>query len=220
MTVTLTLSYSGYAMTGRPVEAAQGLTVEELASAAACTVRTVRYYIAEGLLPGPSARGKGASYGEDHLLRLRLIRLLVELRVPLSNIRQRLVGLSADETHALIDEETQRRTALARISEAPSPKTYIGALLERARAHRSPAASAVSASLRAPNLDPSTAPPLQQRESVPDGSPGSQTWRRQELAPGIELHVRSDVERDQPELIRNLLSVAAAHAARSRRTRQ
>ena len=52
--------------------------IEELADLVGVPVRTVRYYIAEGLLPGPGTRGKGTVYGEEHLLRLRLIRLLAD----------------------------------------------------------------------------------------------------------------------------------------------
>ena len=50
-----------------------GLSIDELARSSELPVRTIRYYVAEGLLPGPGGRGKAATYGEDHLLRLRLI---------------------------------------------------------------------------------------------------------------------------------------------------
>ena len=44
----------------------QSLTIEELAERAETSVRTIRFYIAEGLLPGPGARGKAASYSGEH----------------------------------------------------------------------------------------------------------------------------------------------------------
>src|SRR3954464_11640452 len=56
----------------------QGLTIEELARRADVPVRTVRFYIAERLLPGPGARGRDAVYSEEHLLRLLLVRRLSE----------------------------------------------------------------------------------------------------------------------------------------------
>ena len=75
-------------------------TIEELADEVGVPVRTIRYYIAEGMLPGPGSRGKGTTYSEDHLQRLRLIRRLVEQRVPLADVRQLVERLSPDETEA------------------------------------------------------------------------------------------------------------------------
>lgn len=46
------------------------LTIDDLAARAEVPIRTVRFYIAEGLLPGASSRGKGASYTQEHLDRL------------------------------------------------------------------------------------------------------------------------------------------------------
>jgi DNA-binding transcriptional MerR regulator len=48
-----------------------GMTIEALADAAGVSVRTARFYISQGLLPGPGARGRAATYGPDHLARLR-----------------------------------------------------------------------------------------------------------------------------------------------------
>ena len=195
------------------------LTIDELADAAGVPVRTIRYYIAESLLPGPGARGKAAVYTQEHLLRLRLIRVLVEQRVPLAEIRERVSGLSNEDIRSLLSQETQLQSTLSRIAEAPSPKAYIGALLERARSHRSSVAPSPSSSL-APPAAYSPAPRLRSAAPVRPAPPsaaleaaGSQprdslTWRREELAPGIELHVRSDVERAQPDLVRRLLSLA------------
>ena len=75
-------------------EEERGWTVEELADLVGVPVRTIRYYITEGLLPGPGTRGKGTVYTEEHLLRLRLIRLLADQRVPLAQIREQVAALS------------------------------------------------------------------------------------------------------------------------------
>ena len=60
------------------------LTIDELSEQTPTPLRTVRYYIAENLLPGSGSRGKCARYTEAHLLRLRLIRRLTERRAPLA----------------------------------------------------------------------------------------------------------------------------------------
>lgn len=52
------------------------LTIEQLASATATTVRNIRNHQSRGLLPGPEVRGRVGFYGEDHVERLLLIRKL------------------------------------------------------------------------------------------------------------------------------------------------
>jgi DNA-binding transcriptional MerR regulator len=52
------------------------MTLAELADAASVPARTVRFYIARGLVDGPEVAGRGAAYGPDHLERLRKIRRL------------------------------------------------------------------------------------------------------------------------------------------------
>jgi hypothetical protein len=49
-------------------------TLTELADLAGVTPRTVRYYLAQGLLPSVGTAGPGAKYGDAQLARLRLIR--------------------------------------------------------------------------------------------------------------------------------------------------
>ena len=68
-------------------------TLSELADETALPARTIRYYIARGLLPGPEVAGRGAVYGIQHLTRLREIqklqragRMLAEIAEPQENI--------------------------------------------------------------------------------------------------------------------------------------
>src|SRR3954470_17142841 len=51
-------------------------SLTELADLAGVTPRTVRYYIAQGLLPAVGQYGPGSKYDDDHLARLRVIRRL------------------------------------------------------------------------------------------------------------------------------------------------
>ena len=90
------------------------LTIEELAEQTQTSVRTIRYYIAENLLPGPGSRGKGAAYTEEHLLRLRLIRRLTERRAPLAEVREVMARVTDDEVRALLAEEDARAQTLRR----------------------------------------------------------------------------------------------------------
>src|SRR5262245_33794360 len=108
------------------------LSIEDLAQAADVPVRTVRYYISEGLLSGPGARGRAAAYDDEHLARLQLIRRLVEQHVPLADVRDRLTHLSSAEIESLLRSEQRREAALRRASQA-SPQDYISGLLNQPR---------------------------------------------------------------------------------------
>lgn len=69
--------------------------------------RTIRYYIAEGLLPPAYGRGPTATYDLGHLLRLRLIASLKEQRYGLQEIRERLADLTNDDIAALLNVQTE-----------------------------------------------------------------------------------------------------------------
>ena len=78
------------------------LTLAELTKAADVSVRTVRYYIAEGLLPPAEGSGPGSAYNAGHLHRLRLIQRLKQAYLPLKEIRRRLAGLNDGEVRELL----------------------------------------------------------------------------------------------------------------------
>lgn len=73
------------------------LSVRDLAELAGTTVRTIHYYISEGLLPPAVGTTRNASYSEAHLARLRLIAALRDEGLALAGIRQRLAPLSDEQ---------------------------------------------------------------------------------------------------------------------------
>jgi len=81
-------------------------------------LRTIRFYITQGLLPPAHGRGPTASYDLGHLLRLRAIQHLKERYVPLGDIKTRLGEMSDDDIAAMFDvvtappEDRWRRIAL------------------------------------------------------------------------------------------------------------
>jgi DNA-binding transcriptional MerR regulator len=76
-------------MCAAPVAQADGeFTIDELAARTGMTVRTVRFYATEGLLPAPERRGRVAYYGADHRRRLELIRTLQDHGYTLSAIER------------------------------------------------------------------------------------------------------------------------------------
>ncbi|EPX60171.1 Transcriptional regulator, MerR family [Cystobacter fuscus DSM 2262] len=125
--------------------------LSELAEAVGVTPRTVRYYVQRGLLPAPPFKGPDTVYGEEHLLRLKAIRVLQARFLPLDAIQVELARLTPEALQALAEAEPS----------APPPVP-------------SPAA-------------PAPAPVSPPESAAPSAAPTS--WRRWELAPGLELHL-------------------------------
>jgi DNA-binding transcriptional MerR regulator len=88
-------------MTGVEATAVDGeFTVDELAARVGMTVRTVRFYASEGLLPAPERRGRIAYYGAPHRMRLELIRTLQEHGYTLAAIERVLARIPHDAAPA------------------------------------------------------------------------------------------------------------------------
>lgn len=68
------------------------LSLEQLAAEAGVPARTIRFYIARGLLPRPAGAGRGAAYGSEHVARLRSVRRLQGKGLMLAEISRVLGG--------------------------------------------------------------------------------------------------------------------------------
>lgn len=168
------------------------MTIHELSDRSGVPVRTIRYYVAGGLIPNPVGRGKGAEYSDEHLERLMLVRNLADRRIPLREIASTVGALSAEEVGKLLKNQ-RRRTSLEREAQSSSPKEYVSALLDRAR-ETSPVRSEIS--MPADLL------------AGPEPAGSADIWRRIELSPGVELHVALAVENRNLELIRRIEQIS------------
>jgi DNA-binding transcriptional MerR regulator len=74
---------------------AQEFTLDQLADASEIPARTIRYYIARGLMKGPAKAGRGAIYGNSHLDRLQQIKRLQGQGRTLGEVEAILAGDSA-----------------------------------------------------------------------------------------------------------------------------
>lgn len=81
-----------------------GVSVRDLAEMAGTTVRTIHYYISEGLLPPPAGATRSATYSPAHLARLLLIGALRDEGLALASIRQRVAPLTDDEALEVVAE--------------------------------------------------------------------------------------------------------------------
>jgi len=76
---------------------ADEMSLAALAGKAGLPGRTVRFYIAKGLLPGPRKAGRNAAYGPEHLKGLQTIRKLQDKGLMLAEIGRAMAGEGAKE---------------------------------------------------------------------------------------------------------------------------
>ena len=68
------------------------MSFQELATKAELPPRSIRFYIARGLVPGPRKAGRGATYGEEHIERIEEIRRWQAQGLTLAEIGRKLAG--------------------------------------------------------------------------------------------------------------------------------
>jgi DNA-binding transcriptional MerR regulator len=191
-------------------------SLQELTRAANVSVRTVRYYIAEGLLPPPVSAGARSFYGASHLDRLRLIGLLKDSFLPLKEIRRRLMGLDddavrealaelehqdgdndavfdhfmePDHRYPLIDAPTEPRHRLAEPMPGDSAADYISRVLGQNR-------QVVPGKHHRPVAPPQPSPP---EEDI---------WRRIPLGDEAELLISDELFQRRKERVEALVAWA------------
>jgi DNA-binding transcriptional MerR regulator len=196
-------------------------TLQELCDAAGVTVRTVRYYVSQGLLRSPSGAGPLSRYDGGHLARLRLIRRLQRDHLPLAEIRRRLAALSDQEAIDLLEQPTPEPSgsALDYIRSALSSRGVSPAATSPAPAPAMapPPRLVLGSPAMAPAPPPPPAPaagPARAAEerapyrTDPSDGPDRSTWERIALDPDIELHVRRPLSRPQSRAVDRLVQAA------------
>ena len=226
------LTVARYTVNMMPMPDDERYSLTELADLAGVTPRTVRYYLAQGLLPAVGQTGPGSKYDAGHLARLRLIRRLQAEHLPLAEIRRRLETLDDEEIRELVDagEPTPPtdtaleylRTVLGRASSGPAvlprpmPAPSRGARVRRTAIDVA-AVRGAGTRIRSPRSSRTTArkrwwPPPRDSESAQAETaarPGDRSqWERIVLAPDIELHIRRPLPRAQNKQVDRLVTIA------------
>lgn len=172
-------------------------TLSELAAASGISARTIRYYTAEGLLPPPGERGRYAIYSVEHLRRLELIGRLKAAYLPLAAIRERLSAPG----------ETFEPGMPPPIPEASSAAGFGFRVSAQLGAEGMPAA-------RPPSQSTATGYaalfPYPDEAEPSTGGESGDLWLRVELAPGVELHLRTPIAAGQRERLDRLIADARA----------
>ena len=94
------------------------MRLAELSARSGLTTATIKYYLRAGLLPrGTTQSSTWASYDEDHLRRLRLVRALTDV-----------AGLSLEEVRGVVDAvaDSSPTTRFAEPPSGPSRRTWHG----------------------------------------------------------------------------------------------
>ncbi len=126
--------------------------------------RTIRYYLAEGLIQTPEEKqGTASVFGYLNLLQLLTVKKLQAEHLPIRKIRELVAGKSEQELETLLGVR------------GPSGK--------KTEAKRS--LESLLSSAPAPSPVETAAPP-------PQDFAAPHSWQRVEIEPGLELHVRSD----------------------------
>jgi DNA-binding transcriptional MerR regulator len=177
-------------------------TLTELANLAGVSPRTVRYYLAQGLLPAVGISGPGAKYDDNHLARLRLIKRLQQEHQPLADIRRRLESLDDASILTIAAERTPlppMDSALDYIQRVTAPAHGVREASPLKRAYPGPMRS----------MDAQAPPPVTPNQPA-DSRPSMERsqWERIDLAPDIELHIRRPLPRSTSKRVDRLVEIA------------
>jgi DNA-binding transcriptional MerR regulator len=164
-----------FARAGEQILAEMGLEQARGTVTSVPDERTIRYYMAEGLIQTPGEKqGTASLFGYLNLLQLLTVKKLQAEHLPIRKIRELVTGKSEQELEMLLGVGT----VTARKTRDTDAKRYLESLL----APESAPPRSMLASAAAP---PPPAPAPQQIDQ-------SASWQRIEIEPGLELHIRSD----------------------------
>jgi DNA-binding transcriptional MerR regulator len=210
-------------------------TIVDLARLTGVNVRTIRYYLAQGLLPASGESGPGSHYGDGHLDRLRLTKRLQQQHLPLSEIRRRLADLTDAEVANLSSEPAEPAASTSALEYvrgvlgAPATSASsvaVGSSVRRTALPRIalPPASRVADAPTGITGNMSIAPaPMSTPPAmpIPPGAPSTaheprtepqplerSQWERLSLGPDIELHVRRPLGRLEQRRVERLITIA------------
>ena len=157
-----------FARVGEQILAEMNLEQERGTVTSVTDERTIRYYMAEGLVQTPEERqGTASVFGYLNLLQLLTVKKLQAEHLPIRKIRELVAGKTELELELMLGV----RGASGKKTEA---KQYLETLLSSAPSQ--------------PLMETAAAPP----PPPPQAAAQSHSWQRVEIEPGLELHVRSD----------------------------
>lgn len=161
------------------------MTTSELAEKTGTTKRTIRYYLAEGLLPPPGGSSARMEFDEEHALRLRLIRHFQEAGVKLGAMKSSLGRYTVEEVQKLLEAFDR--------GEAPPLELLAGGEAPPPLAPGSPGPSSLA---------------LVYSAARKKTTPSSDVWRRVRLTSRMELLVSLDQSSEEEAIAAEIIAYA------------
>jgi len=190
-------------------------SLEDLERLSGLPVRTLRFYIQEGLLPGPDTRGKFARYSHKHLATLEFIRRMKSIRLPLQQIRQLLDSMSTEEVKEMLSAPLTTTTKFnADLVGEDQPIRFKMDKTDEMKNFNFVADQNINFYLKedVPRQYGSPMPARSPKLNSPDPQKADkqveETWQRIRLADGVELQVRKPLDRETALLVAELRSHA------------
>ena len=182
-------------------------SITELERHTGLTRRTIHYYTKEKLIPPPNGAGGGATYGKEHLLRLRLIKEMQRSHLKLSGVREVLNAMNISEMDQLYEKARRGKISswnqdsienwLVDYSEADTPDQDSVNYIMREKSNYSFLDLGNRKSKKKNTRNISYLQDLK-RATVPDAS-----WERFSVLDGVEINVRSDIMKKYGPIVKN-----------------
>ena len=188
------------------------LSLADLVEKSGLPLRTIRFYIQEGLLPSPDSRGKNAKYSLAHLERLELIQRFKDLHLPLQEIRKLFENIKDDEIPVLLQGQRQISESAPAFSNFSSYKSsdtstkesaldYIKAL----QANQSGIKEITNSRNRTANSAQALPTPTgSPKPRIAQSADKTENWQRIIIKDGIELNIRIPVSVNDKKKINEL----------------
>lgn len=194
------------------------LTLEDLAKQSGLSIRTLRFYIQKGLLPGPDKRGKYASYSRQHLEKLELIQRLKARYFPLEHIRQLLENLSSEDIIEMLQQQESVSTPIEEkvVEKLDDPDSAIASSSALDYIRGLEQSHEFVQEMR-PSFSPKPGMKKQSEDILINNtktveifrqSAQKESWHRIKLTEGVELHIRSTREKDLKAEVQTLTKFA------------
>ena len=160
-----------FARAGEQILAEMGLEQARGTVTSVPDERTIRYYMAEGLIQTPGEKqGTASLFSYLNLLQLLTVKKLQAEHLPIRKIRELVAGKSEQELEMLLGVGS----VAAKKSRETDAKRYLESLL---------APESVAFPMETAAAPPPPAPQMIDQTA---------SWQRVEIEPGLELHIRSD----------------------------
>ncbi len=185
-------------------------TIEQLSELTGYSKRTIRYYIEQGLLNAPAGRGKGGFYFNSHLNKLGIIKKLQEKGMSLSAISA-YIKQDTEEGQYLYNDYLRPQSSSS-ISEESFPGASYRAGMIRKKIYGNlsdpqkevPENNGMKDANMLLNMD------FPQKPLRCEALPQIQrdVWVKYEIAPGLEINAKREVEQGQKKKIDDIIKIA------------